>query len=128
MSGRHSSNMPRYFFHVHNVAPNTDTLSPPHWAATASMAVAKAATLCGSSADALPLQAAMAFWRPPQGLHPGATPWGYTGQSGRAERPYFTGLSRSRFIMAEREGFEHPLTRHTFANRNPTSPFKDLDL
>lgn len=25
MSGPHSSNMPRYFFHVHNVAPNTDT-------------------------------------------------------------------------------------------------------
>lgn len=54
----------------------------------------------------------------------GATPWGYTGQSGRAERPYFTGLSRSRFIMAEREGFEHPLTRHTFANRNPHLAFQ----
>lgn len=35
----------------------------------------------------------------------GATPGGYTGKSGRARSPYFTGLSRSRFIVAEREGF-----------------------
>jgi hypothetical protein len=34
----------------------------------------------------------------------GATPRGYTGNSGRAEMPYFTGLSRSHFKVAEREG------------------------
>ena len=35
----------------------------------------------------------------------GATPGGYTGKPGRAKRPYFTGLSRSHFKVAEREGF-----------------------
>jgi hypothetical protein len=34
----------------------------------------------------------------------GATPWGHTSRSWGAGRPYLTGLSRSRFIMAEREG------------------------
>jgi len=34
----------------------------------------------------------------------GATPGGHTRSSWGAERPYFTGLSRSHFIMAEREG------------------------
>jgi hypothetical protein len=34
----------------------------------------------------------------------GATPGGYTGKSGRAGKPYFTGLSRSCFKVAEREG------------------------
>jgi hypothetical protein len=38
----------------------------------------------------------------------GATPKGYTGKPGRAKRPYFTGLSRSHFMVAEREGFEPP--------------------
>lgn len=33
----------------------------------------------------------------------GATPGGYTGKSGRAERPYFTGLSRSHSKVSERE-------------------------
>src|ERR1700731_1992189 len=41
----------------------------------------------------------------------GATPEGYTGKSGRAERPYFTGLSRSHFKVAEREGFSPPFRR-----------------
>jgi hypothetical protein len=36
----------------------------------------------------------------------GATPRGHTRSSWGAEGPYFTGLSRRRFIMAEREGFE----------------------
>jgi len=35
----------------------------------------------------------------------GATPGGYTGKPGRAKRPYFTGLSRGYFKVAEREGF-----------------------
>src|ERR1700730_4137414 len=35
----------------------------------------------------------------------GATPGGHTRSSWGAERPYFTGLSRSHFKMAEREGF-----------------------
>jgi hypothetical protein len=34
-----------------------------------------------------------------------ADPGGYTGKPGRAKRPYFTGLSRSHFKVAEREGF-----------------------
>jgi len=34
---------------------------------------------------------------------------GYTKRLWRAVRPYFTGLSRSRFIMAEREGFSFRL-------------------
>jgi hypothetical protein len=34
--------------------------------------------------------------------------WGYTRDPWSAERPYFTGLSRSRFIRAEREGFASP--------------------
>lgn len=45
------------------------------------------------------------------GTNLGATPWGYTGQAGRAERPYFTGLLRnftgllrSYSKVAEREG------------------------
>jgi len=33
---------------------------------------------------------------------------GYTGNSDRAERPYFTGLSRNCFKVAEREGFAPP--------------------
>jgi hypothetical protein len=36
----------------------------------------------------------------------GATPWGYTGNPGRAKKPCFTGLSRSHFKVAEREGIE----------------------
>jgi hypothetical protein len=38
-------------------------------------------------------------------------PWGYTGKSGRAKRPYFTGLSRSCFKVAEREGFSARVRR-----------------
>ena len=36
-------------------------------------------------------------------------PRGYTGNSARAERPYFTGVSRSHFNVAEREGFDPPM-------------------
>jgi hypothetical protein len=35
----------------------------------------------------------------------GATPRGYTSNPWGAERPYFTGLSRGYFNVAEREGF-----------------------
>ena len=35
----------------------------------------------------------------------GATPGGHTISSWGAERPYFTGLSRSHFKVAEGEGF-----------------------
>lgn len=41
----------------------------------------------------------------------GATPRGHTRSSWSAVRPYFTGLSRSRFIMAEREGFSARVQR-----------------
>ena len=48
----------------------------------------------------------VAFGRQPWqfGATRGATPWGHTRSFWGAERPYFTGLSRSRFIVAEREG------------------------
>src|SRR5690242_280789 len=49
----------------------------------------------------------MAIWGSPR-----ATPGGYTRDLWRAVRPDFSGLSRSRFSMAEREGFEPPIGLH----------------
>jgi hypothetical protein len=42
----------------------------------------------------------------------GATPGGYTGNPGRTRKPYFAGVSRSHFKVAEREGFEPPIGLH----------------
>jgi hypothetical protein len=49
---------------------------------------------------------AVADWGPP-----GAILGGYTGKSERAVRPYFTGLSRSCFKVAEREGLPRYLNK-----------------
>ena len=48
-----------------------------------------------------------------------SNPWGYTGKPGRAKRPYFTGLSRSHFKVAEREGFSPPIIGRSFGNHHP---------
>jgi hypothetical protein len=52
----------------------------------------------------------------------GATPGGYTGKPGRAKRPYFTGLSRSHFKVAEREGFASPLRASSALRTNTSAP------
>ena len=55
----------------------------------------------------------------------GATPRGYSGNSGRAKRPYFTGLSRSCFKVAEREA-RHLLPNPLIASAFPIRYFSGL--